>query len=203
MGCYSHEAYEALPFITAAEHDLHVSLAGKQLADVLGKLFLDFQVENTFGIILLHRHFGLKRNERLVHFGNSSVPWTVDERHLESKTVVPVAWQFSQDGIAPFEWRYVALSEKPPNIDLAIHNQFLSKLTAVLSENGLDRIVGIYALNGSEISKPPMFEITTWRANINLEVNIYPDVPSFETNWQFGKDRGKNHPFWSSSISHS
>ncbi|KAE9369881.1 hypothetical protein N431DRAFT_485680 [Stipitochalara longipes BDJ] len=196
MANYSYEAYDRLPFVIAAQHNLHTSLEGKQLSDVLGNLFLDFQVENTFGVILLHRHFDLEPKEKLVHFGNSSVPWNIDSQSLDSKGIVPIAWQFLQDGLAPFEWRYVAPFErKPPSIDLTTHGPFLSKLTTVLNENQLDGIVGIYAVNDPDIDKPPMFEITTLRANINLEVNIYPDVASFETNWQFGKDEGKTTPW--------
>src|ERR1700722_10973256 len=39
------------------------------------ELFLDYNMDRTFGLILLHRHFDLNENERLVEYNGTSVPW--------------------------------------------------------------------------------------------------------------------------------
>ena len=108
---YEHSAYESLPSLGDANdsfkaRNAHTAIYG-ELKDVLVK----HGVTDQFGLALLHSHAGLLPHERLVHFGNSAVPVSVNE--TPPSMLFPCTWTFGRDAIFPLEFYFSAGNSLP------------------------------------------------------------------------------------------
>ncbi|KUJ11613.1 uncharacterized protein LY89DRAFT_674189 [Mollisia scopiformis] len=71
---YSAHHYNSLPDIMDASLNFKPTDA-TFLTTIIGQLFVKHQVQKHFGIILLHKHFPLDENEKLVNCQAVAVPW--------------------------------------------------------------------------------------------------------------------------------
>ncbi|KAI9769972.1 MAG: hypothetical protein M1840_003683 [Geoglossum simile] len=97
-------AFNKLPSISDAVAKFDAIDGDSLVSTSFRELFLRYNMDRTFGLILLHRHFELDQNERLVSYGDTSVPWRLSKI---SKNITPSNWLLSGDGaFRPYEFRY-------------------------------------------------------------------------------------------------
>lgn len=70
---YDAQNYDSLPSIADAGTDLKPADIAL-LTSTIGQVFVKHEVQNLFGIILLHSHFSLDADEMLVNIGSVAVP---------------------------------------------------------------------------------------------------------------------------------
>ena len=75
---YSHDLFhETIPSIRAAIQTLNRRFAQTFITETLGPLIRKHDVQESFGVGLVHRHFDIKEDEILVEFNNISSAWSV------------------------------------------------------------------------------------------------------------------------------
>lgn len=175
------------------------------LTTTIGQVFMKHEVQNLFGIILLHNHFSLDENEMLVNIGSVAVPWKTTSLAEQLQDVKGSAWRFTEHGVAPYEFTYDATLLP----DVSGFQPFLSELRVLLDCLGLTEKLGICAFRGEDLDSTTQVEFTQGRANITLPFDIAPEdgqIRSIEAVWQFdfspesGTERGKVDYFFATSI---
>ncbi|OAA55846.1 hypothetical protein SPI_08053 [Niveomyces insectorum RCEF 264] len=187
---YKPKHYDTLPPVLEAGRNAEPSGAIDALESSIGDVFIKHGVEKEFGIILLHNHFALAPTEILVQFGNSAVPWET-ARNKNLANVVPAAWRFVEDGLAPYEFTYSKPyhSSSAPVLSLDKHGKFLAELLAILKENKLEDVLGLVVLEDKDIHSPALVEIESGRSTIALDVDVDPQPETdgwIQVVWQFG-----------------
>lgn len=139
-----------------------------------------------YGISLLHKHFPMEANQRLVDCRNISVPWTVNDRNESVVTkyeglIVPRTFRFFKGYLAPFEFDF---SLSPPHRDTECG--FFGELSALLYQHGLENILGVRSLDryDPELS----VEITEGKTNIMIPKGSVRESELIEAFWVFGPD---------------
>lgn len=188
---YNPVHYSTLPPVLQAGRNAEPSGAIKALESAIGDVFVKHGVEKELGIILLHNHFELSPTEMLVQFGNSAVPWQT-AKNPNIANVVPAAWRFVEEGLAPYEFTYLK-SSPAPFLTIEKHGQFLLELLAVLKELNLTEVLGLVVLDDKDVNSPPLVEIEAGRSTIAVDVDINPQPEDawIHVVWQFGVKTGK------------
>lgn len=182
---YSVEYHNSLPDVADAKTQFDSVGASKTLFTDIGRIFLKYHMENTLGIVLLHHHFLLARDEMLVNVGPVAVPWKTNSGVKELENVHPSSWGFTKDGVAAYEFTHGS-----PRVSLDSQLQpFLGELGAILEKRKMTDLFGICALDGS-IDRPCGIEFTEGRANITFPFDISPHKGSnVEAMWRFGSSK--------------
>ena len=180
---YNAQNYNSLPSIANAGTDLKPADIAL-LTSTIGQVFVKHEVQNLFGIILLHNHFSLDADEMLVNIGSMAVPWKTSSLATQLHDVRGSAWRFTEQGVAPYELAY-DIASRP---DIGSFQPFLSEMGALLDRLGLTGKLGICAFTREDQAATTQVEFTQGRANITLPFDIAPqDGPdrSIEAVWQF------------------
>lgn len=136
MDGFSVKKYNQLHSIVEAtsrfKHQLKsAGITDSQLFDELTPLFTEENTSGPYSPYLIHHHFSLTESERMVSYGNRSVP-SIDT----SPNIVPECWLNTGEEI---EHRYV---DDPGSIPPPPSAEFFSKFRAILDKHGID-ILGI------------------------------------------------------------
>jgi hypothetical protein len=167
---YSAPAFNRLPSLDTADQQFNAKEARQYLEGPIRQTFLDFDVQNKYGLALLHRHFALEGNKRLVDYHNTATAWEVDDDFSAvspkyNGLVVPRAYLFEDNDIIPYEFSFVpATTDVPVSIDA--DSKFFHALNQTLTNLGLEKLFGVRDLSDSDDSF--MVEITEGDANIML-----------------------------------
>ncbi|KAF8537070.1 hypothetical protein BDD12DRAFT_746249 [Trichophaea hybrida] len=129
---------------------------GKFFIRTVREIFLRHNVEASLGIGLVHRHFDLSAEERLVQDGNTSTPWTTEK--FTQSHIIPSAWVFHNGALYPYEFEVVSEGTQAPDLPAA----FLEELLAHLKANQYEQTLGINTYDGG----PAYEEHTEGRKNI-------------------------------------
>jgi hypothetical protein len=165
------QCYSTLLFNTFL--DLHTvkerfeSKGGMDLVNGIFKPIIErHQLEAKLGVGLLHRHFELGGNEKLVEFNNISLPWSAQagDNHSGGK-IIPNAWAICDGKILPYEFYFSPLGQDRP-FDFDKATAFLADFIQVIEEKGLDKVIAIRLFPHEGFSGA--LELTEGRANINL-----------------------------------
>ena len=182
---YATEHYNSLPGIMESE------LRFKECRTIdafglIGEIFLKYRVQQKLGLALLHQHFALAADEKLVKFGNVAVPWKTAEQGDEPRNVSPTSWRFIKDGVIPYEFGWGSESK----VSLDDYTDFLAHFSSALQEHGLSEILGLCTLDAFETGGEPSMEFTSGRANIMLPFDVSPNEGgAVDAAWQI--ERGK------------
>ncbi|KAK2777152.1 hypothetical protein FQN53_002353, partial [Emmonsiellopsis sp. PD_33] len=162
---YIPEAYESLPSLREAANLFKETQAREPLLDPIGQLFLDSGMHERYGVSLLHQHFSMETNRRLVDLRNMSTPWTVNNSDIVVPKyegfVIPRTFRFFNGIWSPVEFDY-----SPCTSDGDPDQEFLEGISALLRQHGLDNVLGVRSLgrHDSELS----VEITEGKTNIMM-----------------------------------
>ncbi|SPO05320.1 uncharacterized protein DNG_08007 [Cephalotrichum gorgonifer] len=150
-------------------------------------LFLKHKVHKQLGIALLHKHFPIQPTERLVDCRNISAPWDVgdDTEAITQKYdnfILPRSFRLSQGKFVPYEFDFSDTDDLLHQVD----QEFLSQLSSLLYQHGLDHLLGIRSLD--QHSSELTVEVTEGNMNIMIRRGIVPEDELIEALWVFGKD---------------
>ena len=105
----------------------------------LGALFVKSGVHEYLGICLLHKHYDILPGETVVQKGLITSPDTVDIKDL-----FPIIMKVNKDSLEYLEFTH----DKGANKYIPI--EFYKELNRILSDNGLDDVLGITVINGKD-----------------------------------------------------
>lgn len=179
---YSSTHYNSLPEFFTAKETFKAKNASTTIDTTLASLFLHHNVHQNLGIQMLHTHFAISPDERLVGIGSVAVPIELDIN--VGSAIKPLVYRFVPSGVAVCEWTQ---GDDANEVDLSSPPcaAFMSELCAVLTDAGLIDVLGIFVRQPGDREMKGV-EFTAGRANITL----HKDNPteggiSVEASWVF------------------
>ncbi|KAF1364332.1 hypothetical protein EJ07DRAFT_99250 [Lizonia empirigonia] len=180
---YDPAAYNSLP----ALRDAASFVDDQVLATLCGpvrQLFLDHNAYKQYGIALLHKHFPIGEEERLVEIHHTSAPWKVGSERTDvvfhyKGTIEPRSFRYYQGMVTPYEFAYLKEALSPTGT-------FVNMALKLLESLHLDHIFGIRFLDNRDPNLS--VEITEGKVNIMLEPDEIAEAELIEALWVFGKD---------------
>ncbi|GAW23022.1 hypothetical protein ANO14919_125700 [Xylariales sp. No.14919] len=130
-------------------------------------------------------------------FGNAAVPWETSRNSSGLEHVLPAAWRFVDDGLAPYEFIYSKNRQHAvPILTPESHSGFHKALRAVLEDRALLSVLGLCLLENKDIAAPALFEADSGRSTIIVDVDINPQKEDWFIHviWQFGTGTSKSLP---------
>ena len=203
---YSHETFHSAVHISDAGEEYRKRDAQKFVDGTLAPIFKKHKVEETFGVGLVHRHFDIKEDEKLVEFNNVSTPWTIDAGLNEvavkgtNSLIYEVAWMLNKDGKwMAYEYAFSPVRGKDSyvvDIRDPKHHDFLVEYTAALKAGGWEKLLGMRAWPGPGFNG--VLEFTQGKANINLvpeqfDLSQEDGIGYQETMWFWAEEFAKKH----------
>ena len=172
-------------------------LRGRNVVDgALKDVFFRHGVADTFAVRLLHRHFDVAQDEKVVHCGNVAMPWvTTKLSPVAQDHIVPSSFIITSSGdLFPYEFTYAAEAtggaaakgSQDPEVLLAGHAAFLRDFNTVLKETGLIDVLSLAVL--AYMSGGKGMETTEGRANVTIPLDAANETTrddSIETIWTY------------------
>jgi hypothetical protein len=158
---YSSNHFDSLPSLDDALQNFRTLDIDAVMSSVKG-LFVESGMERTFGLVMLHRHFDIGPEQKMVNYNGTSTPW--DAIYGEGMDEPqPITWSFSSGVLLPIEFGYskghkVKMGEK----ELA----FVTGFGRLLDGMNLTSTFGLCEYPGDEFGGT--CEITIGKTNINL-----------------------------------
>lgn len=137
-------------------------------------------MHELYGVSLLHKHFSMETNQRLVDLRNMSTPWTVNNSDIVVPKyegfIIPRTFRFF-NGV----WSPVEFDVLPGSSDGDPDHEFLVGISALLHQHGLDNVLGLRSLDryDPELS----VEITEGKTNIMIPRGSVKDSELIEAVW--------------------
>ncbi|KAF4445054.1 hypothetical protein FACUT_256 [Fusarium acutatum] len=117
----------------------------------LRDIFQQFEVTDTVGLALLHKHFSIEEGERVVEFGHVSTPWPVPpDGRTAGGYLVPRSWRFWDDMLEPYEFGFNHPGQEEYK-DVPLPAGFVERLRAFLAETNLLDVLGICVIGEDEV----------------------------------------------------
>ncbi|OBT52455.1 hypothetical protein VE04_08505 [Pseudogymnoascus sp. 24MN13] len=179
---YSSTHYNTLPEFFTAKETFKAKNASKTIDTTLASLFLRHKVHHNLGVQMLHTHFAIGDDERLVDVGAVAVPIELDI--IVGSAIKPLVYRFVPTGVAVCEWTQ---GNDANEVDLSSpqYSAFMAELRTVLDEAGLIDVLGIFVRQPGD-GKMKGVEFTAGRANITLHKDEPTDGgKSVEASWVF------------------
>jgi len=161
---YLHDAYSDLPPLCSAHRAFVLKDNHDTIHDKLGPIFRKHHADEAFGLGLLHRHFDMTPDERLVQLNNISTPWNEADATRVGGTAVPAAWLFRDSKIVPYEFCFISNDSTKVPASVAEYPAFLEELLSALKDLGLQNSLGLRVHPGPDFEGS--VEFTVGRANI-------------------------------------
>lgn len=183
---YEPEAYDSLPSLRLASEQFQQLQAATAVRGSIRDLFLKHKAYKHLGIALLHKHFSIRPTERLVDCRSISAPWDVGNETDTSirkydSFILPRSFRLIQGKFVPYEFDFSDV-DSPCQVD----RKFLSELSSLLYQHGLDQVLGIRTLDKHDSGLA--VEVTEGRMNIMIRRGIVPEDELIQALWVFAKD---------------
>eukprot|EP00483_Globobulimina_turgida_P001603 UN01605 len=141
---YSAAVYNDIPHFWTTHHN------GKQNdaeIQALGKIFVDHQVHDDFGLSLVHKHFDLEPGERIIEriYDNISISFPVVVSNMTTD-VFAHKYQYNDGGWIPLEFsKYTDYNPaiRRRYMKLTQNENFLLELGEKLTEMSLESVFGV------------------------------------------------------------
>lgn len=161
----------------------------------LGQIICKYELQDHLGLGLLHKHFDLHSNERLIERFDKNQTQIRPRLIKDDTTVIPYFWK--TDGTAWYPLEFCLRSQVPADTvkladNLSAHDDLLGQLAGLLSRLNLTDVYGLTLLHRQAIKLRPaelLIETThsparrlVWAAHNQhefAEQDLYPTV------WQF------------------
>lgn len=138
-----------------------------------------------YGVSLLHKHFPMEMNQRLVDYRNISAPWTVNDKNaVVSKYegfIVPRSFRFFDRKLTPFEFEFSSFFPQG-NCDL----EFFERLSCLLHDHNLENVLGVRCLD--KFDPELSVEVTEGKTNIMISRGSVQNSELIEAFWIFSTD---------------
>ena len=167
------------------------------LVEELGSVIIEHNMEKVVGVSLLHKHFELNINEKLVRcFLNNKMK--ISPKVSFFIEAIPYMWAFSKNGLFPIEFLEESNATSKFSIDvneLYRNRVFLQDFRQKLEKLGLEGIFGLSLIPHSLFSFEED-EVLIETDNISqrvLTISVCKNkdlkkMKSVRTLWTFGKD---------------
>lgn len=174
---YSVDHFNTLPEIMDSDAVVKTRCTSEVFSS-LGQTFFDHEVQDVFGLALVHQHFDLESNERLVSFDNVAVP--VKQEGLDFPYAAS-RWAFAGDKLFPYEYAAGGSSSNPES-----YKGFVQQLHEILSAHDLHKHLGICTISSIQTpTSSPTIEFTSGRVNVTLPIDLNLDGGSrVDASWQ-------------------
>lgn len=176
---YSPAHYSTLPSLPTAASSLPTFRASA-LFPTLGALLIRHNLHHHLSLTLLHAHFPLTPTERLIAFGNVSIP--VSTAIALDAPISPLCFRFVADGLAAYE--FIHGREAAVDLGQDRYVGFLQELRSVLEKAGLLDVLGVGVRQDDAGGIGA--EFTSGRANVVVAVDEMPGADeAVEAVWTF------------------
>ena len=143
-----------------------------KLVESLGSLLHNYELESTFGVCLVHRHFDLGNDEKLVEYKGTTTPWENRTEKSAGGTLAAQSWFYHDDMLLPFEYEYVPVGMGPAVDWEKIPTGFLTDFKTLLDSHDSGHLLSLLRYPGDDY--PGSVEITQGRMNITFHPdNVY------------------------------
>ena len=160
---YDPAAFSQIPLIKDAIPVYFMSGLSK-VVESIGALLRDSQLESLFGVCLLHRHFDIGSDEKLVEYNGSATPWVNGSEVSAGGSVTAQSWFFYNDKLLPFEYEYLPVGTEPTVDWEMVPTRFLTDLKVLLDSHDSGHLLGLRKYPGDDY--PGGVEITQGSTNI-------------------------------------
>ncbi|KFY47102.1 hypothetical protein V494_00170, partial [Pseudogymnoascus sp. VKM F-4513 (FW-928)] len=182
---YSSNHYNTLPEFFEAKETFKAKEAAKTIDTILASLFLRHNVHEDLGIQMLHTHFAISDEERLVGIGSVAVPIEIDI--IVGSAIKPLVYRLLPTGVAVCEWTQ---GNDANEVDLSSphYAAFVAELRTILADAGLTDVLGLFVRQPGDGDMKGV-EFTAGRANITLHKdNPTEGGTSVEASWVFHEE---------------
>lgn len=164
-------------------------------------MFHRHKVHKTFGVMILHRHFDMTQDERLVEYGGVTTPWPLSETNeIFGGKVVPRCWTFSKGGLYPIEFGFNPSGENTYP-EVKFQAGFVQELHELLCRLEIDDLFGLTILDDGDLSTLRGIERTVGRVSITIPVSEGQVASAVESVWTFGcHENMNNSSLWPARI---
>ncbi|PNP83729.1 hypothetical protein FNYG_02946 [Fusarium nygamai] len=197
---YDHRAVDAMTDVDVAAQRLQELNGLDHMKSCIRDVFMKHGVDKVFGVGLLHRHYDVAPNEKIVELGPVSSPWVVgDDEAITGGSVLPHTWRVFDGELKPTEFKFVPQRELS-NVDRPVFPAaFVKELIGVLQETGLDEVLGVSLYEAGDPDNETM-EVTYGRSSIVIPSTgligskvIGPQgFDAFQAAWTFSKKEGED-----------
>lgn len=182
-------AYDTLPSLPDAR-DAMIAKKGRDFIDgPLRKLFYEQGVQDKLGVRLLHRHFDMNPNERLVEVRKTSFPIEVDVTEepvipWHAGNIVPQVYRSMGSWLVPCEFAW----EEGEGADaFDFDDQFARRFGELLEEYGMQDLLGL-CRRGPEDESHLSMEVTHGRVNVMVPQESIGAPEHVEAFWAYNED---------------
>ncbi|KAF5593539.1 uncharacterized protein FSUBG_9774 [Fusarium subglutinans] len=197
---YDHRAVDAMTDVDVAALRLQELNGLDHMKSCIRDVFMKHGVDKVFGVGLLHRHYDVAPNEKIIELGPVSSPWVVgDDEVITGGAVLPHTWRVFDGELKPTEFKFVPQRELS-NVDRPVFPAaFVKELIGVLQETGLDEVLGVSLYEAGDPDNETM-EVTYGRSSIVIPSTgligskvIGPQgFDAFQAAWTFSKKEGED-----------
>ena len=211
---YNHRIFHELKGFSLAQKRLNES---KEKLLELGSVICRHKLHKIVGISLLHKHFDLQPNERLVRKSIDNIHYVRPQIQESCDCLIPYLWKVGQN-YSLGQWSYYPLEfvditsievvGKDLSESVMKNQEFLSDMAAKLSDLGLTDIFGIIIVHpivtGLDEEKS-LFEMTNNHTRTNMclltstktleQETATPTIWSFRLQKQYQSDCKKRNLF--------
>ncbi|KAK0649749.1 hypothetical protein B0T16DRAFT_410657 [Cercophora newfieldiana] len=163
---YRPAEYQALPHLDNAFDTFLERSPQHIIEEKMMEVFRKHQVYNELAVCLIHRHFDMADNEKLVEFGALSTPWVVRDENMMGGSVKPRSWIFRGGRMIPYEFGFNEWGQTEVYKDLPNKPEFYTEFNAILQAEGLSELLGLTLLTERKKEGIVKVEKTFGRANI-------------------------------------
>jgi hypothetical protein len=142
---------------------------------------------------MLHRHFSLSHDEKLVEYRGVATPWTVgDSSEIFGGKIIPRCWAFFDGELHPTEFRFEAPGKRSSTEKYTeFPTGFVDEFSEFIFSRGLNRLLGLTDFDAvGGFPKTREVERTIGRVSVTFPVTEEQDEEqrknSTETAWTFG-----------------
>ncbi|PYI07461.1 hypothetical protein BO78DRAFT_417586 [Aspergillus sclerotiicarbonarius CBS 121057] len=189
---YDHRAFDSLMDVDESAYYFDSLTGYEHLRSGLRDIFMRHGVSDELAVALLHRHFEMSTNEKLVELGPVSSPWPIaaHEDSVLGGHILPHTWRVFENELHPLEFRFIPQQEFQDARKVQFSQAFFEDFRQYVKANGLENVVGITQLDhgrDADESDVQLMEVTHGRNSIMVPAVPSSDVsgPAFQTIWSF------------------
>lgn len=182
---YSPACFDNLRYLEDAQKELESRNLTREDLMPVRELFHKHHVQKQLGLTILHRHFNMASNERLVEYGKVTTPWILRSDEIFGGKIVPRVWALHKGELYPTEFGFNPFGETTYP-DIIFSSEFFSEFKDLFSKLSLDDLFGLTVLDNGNPLDMPGVERTIGRVSLNIPFQEGETNNTVEAVWTFG-----------------